>query len=311
MFMGRTVLVTGSSGFIGRHVAHYFSRKNIPVVGLDRNPSDNSVVVDLKDTSKLAEIFRKYRPYCLIHLASELVSVPESVLHPEKSDRDVTIAKNLFSIAAASGTGQIIFASSAHIYGNPDSIPTSETAPIRILSPYGKSKYAIERELEHIAKTGKITKTIVRYFNVYGPGQTTRTHAAIPTIISRAVSGKNIVIRDGYQTRDFVYVEDVAEANYRAYTMKAGGVYNIASGTKTSIRSLVEMVETLHKQPLRIQYKTRHAHDIFQSLADISYAQENLKWTPRTGLMDGLRKTYTYYETIVRHQKETALSSSS
>lgn len=291
----RTVLVTGGAGFIGSHAARAFLDRGYAVTVLDslvsgarENVPAGATFVqgDIRDEDALARACRG--AYGVVHLAA-LVSVPESVQHPEETlDVNVRGTSLVFEAALRAGCKRVVYASSAAVYGDEPSLPKREDSPLRPQSPYAESKVENERLAERLAARG-LSSLGLRFFNVYGPGQRA-DHAyasVIPQFVARAKRGEALSVSgDGAQTRDFVHVRDVADALVRALESSTTGVCNIASGTETSVAALAALIQ--ERYPVAVEHGPARAGDILHSVADIEHAKELLAWTPRTAFSDGL-----------------------
>ena len=294
-----TVFITGAAGFIGSHIVDEFTNKNVNVVGLDRqkiqrdrkNSSCTYYHIDLQNTNQLQTLLNKYHPSTIIHHASNLVSVELSILYPDQAYQDLRTTIQILEIAKLYGLRHFIFASSANVYGNQYRKSISESSHTCPLSPYGLTKLAIEKYIQYFSISTHIPSTIFRYFNVYGERQTNSSKAAIPTFIVNLINNTPITINGGNQIRDFIYVKDIASANYIAYVSLANGLYNVGSGKKTSIHSVIKKLLAYIPSRSLIQYKNRLTSDYSYSLADITKIYRDLKWKPTTLLTDGLLKT--------------------
>ena len=229
----RKVMVTGGAGFIGSHIVDALLNKGYKVVIVDdlstgvRNNINNKAKfynADIRDIKKLREIFRKEKPDILNHHAAQ-ISVTDSVKDPKK---DIEInyygTLNLLKCAIDNCVEKIIFASSSAIYGEvkKSELPVSESLTPRPLTPYGINKYACELCLEMFFRLYGLPYISLRYSNVFGPRQNAKGEAGVIAIFTtRMLRGKTpLIYGDGYQTRDFIYVDDVVRANILAIENK-------------------------------------------------------------------------------------------
>ena len=220
-----------------------------------------------------------------------VVSVAESVEAPARTN-DVNLTGTLTVLEAARRhDARVVFASSAAVYGHPESVPVAETAPTEPTSPYGLQKLAADRYVRLYADLYDLDTVALRYFNVYGPGQSGGDYAGVITAFLRRVrEGKPPVVHgDGSQTRDFVHVSDVVRANLLAATTDAvGEAYNVGTGRSVTIRELAERVVGLVDADLGVETGPAREGDIDESEADVSKASERLGYEPRVGLDEGL-----------------------
>ena len=188
---------------------------------------------------------------------------------------------------------QIIFSSSAAVYGSPIHLPIKESHPLKPLSPYAASKIAAENYLKTYSNLYGIKTTILRIFNAYGPRQTLNQYSGVITIfINNALKGKPLkIFGDGNQVRDFIYIEDVVEAFKLALEANRTATYNIATGKPTKIIALAKTVKQLTQTKSKITYTKPRKGDIRYSYADITKAKNQLGFQPKTTLKEGLKKT--------------------
>lgn len=302
------VLVTGGAGFIGSWTAEALVRAGHEVIVLDdlstgdlRNLSSVAESVrflkgDVTDARTVAELIREERPEAIIHLAA-IVSVDEVAEDPVRGfEVNVQGTLNLLEAARRYGVRELIYASSAAVYGDPVGLPVREDHPTRPKNVYGATKLAGEALVSAYMGNYGVPTAVLRYFNVYGPRMRAGPYSGvIRKFIEAVLAGEPITIfGDGEQTRDFVYVEDVALANLAALESGARGVYNIGSGRPTKVRDLAALVMKVLGREVPVRHAPPRPGDIRHSYADISRAVEEMGWSPRTGLEEGLRKTAEY-----------------
>lgn len=293
----KKILITGASGFIGSHVAASFKNHSFPVVLVSRSKRHGiDYVFDLRDTNLLKKCLQKEKPDVLCHHGSPALFPHESRLHPESVIEDIKTTTTLFELAVQNNVRQIIFASSSSVYSPDAKQPVAEVSTINPLAPSSISKYAIELYCQYLQHYMKIQTVVFRYFNVYGPGQKIHKHAAIiPGIITNALQNKPVIIfGDGNQTRDFVYVTDVAEANYLAVQKNAEGIFNVGTGKPVSINSLLKLAEQKLDRPVRVFYKPAQSKTT-HSYADISKIRISLGWKAKIDIVRGFSQTIDYY----------------
>ncbi|MGE6630239.1 NAD-dependent epimerase/dehydratase family protein [Bacillus sp. NPDC077027] len=307
----KKVLVTGGSGFIGSHTIEELIEKGYEPVVLDnfstgsrRNISHLDVQCIEADVAKpeTIELIKQIAPDYMIHLAAQ-VSVAVSVkdfLH----DEEVNIKGSLHVLKAASeiGVERLVFASSAAVYGDPVYLPIDPAHPVKPGSPYGLSKLTVERYLEIAKSLYDLNYCILRYSNVYGPRQDALGEGGVVSIFSDmfAKNEAPFIFGDGEQTRDFIYVGDLAVANVRALTAKSNVCLNVSSGESITVNELFYTMKDVTKSNLEPIYKPARAGDILHSTLANEETKQILAWEPGISLKEGLARTISYYEKEVK-----------
>ena len=294
------VLVTGGAGFIGRALTAALAERGCEVGVVDSMPCaerGNGTVESLcaDVASPLAcEWMTAYRPQVIFHLAAQ-IDVRQSVVDPAEDARVNVLGTVCVARAATmAASDAVIFSSSGGaIYGDADVVPTAETAECRPLSPYGASKRGAEVLLETIGRLGGTRVAILRYANVYGPGQDARGEGGVVSIFGRGLtSGRVVTINgDGEQTRDFVHVDDVVAANLAAWERRAEGCFNVGTGIETTINSLFVEMARLSGSTGQPHHGSHKLGEVRRSCLDVARARDVLAWTPRIDLQRGLRAT--------------------
>lgn len=298
--------VTGGAGFIGSYLVKYLLNQNHSVKVFDNlhvGKLDNLQKVtneidfqklDLLDFNNLRAEMKNLDG--IFHQAA-LTSIPESfLLKDEYTKVNVMGTENIFKIAQEFDI-KVVFASSAAVFGNTIKIPISENFEKKPTNPYGLTKLAGELLVEKYSKLG--AKIIgLRYFNVYGPGQNIDYAGVITKFLEKICNNQPpIIFGNGTQTRDFIFVTDIARANLCA--MKNGiesDFFNIGTGTSTSIKDLVDIMIKFSGLSLEPIYDKLPEGDVLASQADISKASKKLSWKPITNLRDGLKKFFPDYD---------------
>lgn len=297
------VLVTGGAGFIGSHIVDRLVADGHTVTVLDNLSTGRRehiplvadfIQFDVTDTYLTHKLAGR-RFDAVVHHAAQ-VSVPRSIADPE-FDAQVNLVgtMNLAAYACQSGVRRFVFASSAAVYGNPRGIPVDERAPTDPLSPYAVSKLAAEEHLRQFECESNMQIVILRYANVYGPRQSTQGEPGVVcAMINQILAGQTLTIHgDGEQTRDFVYVADVAAANVLALKdATPGGVFNIGTGTSTSILELHDLLAGSDNVP---QHTAPRPGDVRHSTLDSTAYRNRAGWQPGVSLREGLKWTWAYY----------------
>ncbi|SDJ31877.1 NAD-dependent epimerase/dehydratase family protein [Natribacillus halophilus] len=297
------ILVTGGAGFIGSHVCDLLIHQEKQVVIADNMSSGKHehvnnmelFEVDITDAEKLEELFRLHDDIDgVIHLAAQS-KAPTSIKAPQY-DANINIngTINVLELTRKYGIKHFLYASSAAVYGDQQTLPITEDAPVEPLSPYGVSKYAGEAYVKAYSRMYDLNAHVLRFANVYGPRQSADTEAGVITIfIEQLLNGEQPVIYgDGKQTRDFIYVKDVAWAVVTCLCgQQTAAVYNVSSGEETSITDLLHDMCALLDKPYRPQYGEIRPGDIEKSYLDNSKITKDFLWQPVTTLRDGLRDT--------------------
>jgi UDP-glucose 4-epimerase len=227
-----------------------------------------------------------------------LPSVPRSIQDPlTTSAVNIDGTLNVLLAARDEGVRRVVFASSSSVYGNGGTLPRAESAAVDPIAPYAVAKLAAERYCVSFSRVyGGLETVCLRYFNVFGLNQDPHSQyaAVVPRFIAAAIAGDVLPIYgDGFQSRDFTYVGNVIDANLRAAAADgvSGGIFNIATGSPTSINDLVHMIGATVDRTVRKEYLPARAGEVRDSWADIGAAKSLLGWEPRIGLEEGLRLT--------------------
>jgi len=307
----KACLVTGGAGFIGSHLVEELVKRGQRVRVLDNfltGKKENLELVidkieliegDIRDLATCQKAVQGMDN--VFHLAA-FVSVPGSVKDPLLNDAiNVTGTLNLLWASREAKIQKFIFASSTAVYGDDPNLPKREGREGSPLSPYALSKLMGEKYCQLFWRLFNLPTISLRYFNVFGPRQDpfSAYAAVIPSFITRALSSQNLTIfGDGEQSRDFIYVTDVVEANLLASEARnvSGEVINIACAEKTTINSLVAQLGEILGKKISPQYEKSRLGDIRHSLADISRAKKMLKYEPRFTFKEGLEKTVAWFQ---------------
>ena len=297
------VLVTGGSGFIGSNVIEELM-KSFKVVNLDLKPSKNSEIEQMIGDIRDKELVEKAVENCdiVIHLAAQ-VSVPLSIDYPQKTfDINIQGTQNIIDAAHKFGIKRLIIASSAAVYGEVSDLPLKEESAGQCLSPYAQSKWENETQIM-LAREKGLEAIALRFFNVYGPGQSKDgTYAAvIPKFVEMLTTGKPPIVHgDGLQSRDFIHVKDLVraiesllECNWK---LVDDHTYNLASQSQTTILELIELINssivkiTPNFNIAEPNFEQSRKGDIIHSYADISKISNTLNWGPSIEISQGIEE---------------------
>jgi nucleoside-diphosphate-sugar epimerase len=298
-------LVTGGAGFIGSHIVEELLRDGASVRVLDNFSSgkrDNLesfhgdleiLEGDLRDTQAVKAATRDVD--LIFHLAA-FISVPLSMQDPETCFAiNVAGTVTLLEAARQAGVRKVVLSSSAAVYGNTDIFPTGEETPLQPLSPYALSKQVNEQYARLYTRIFNLPVIALRYFNVYGPRQRPDSAyaAAICIFTRRLANGEPITIfGDGKQSRDFIFVKDVARANLQsAESDVAGEIFNVCAGRETSLLDLLEELSEVSPRQPEVLFDAPRAGDIYRSVGNPTKAAEILGFHASTSLADGLAQT--------------------
>jgi len=290
--------VTGGAGFIGSYLAKEIAKQgHTPIIidnlfrgkleNLDPIKGYEFYKIDIRDYQKLKHVLRDVDG--IFHEAA-LTDVQESFTkQDEYVDVNVKGTENIFKIAKEFDI-KVVYASSSSVYGNPEKIPITEDSKRRPINPYGNTKLEDEFLAEKYTKEG-VSIIGLRYFNVYGKGQTGSYAGVITKFINQLKEKRSpIIFGNGAQVRDFIFVEDVARANISAMKSSAkAGFFNVGTGITTSIKQLAKQMITLSGLELKPQHEKPLEGDVSSSQADIRLSKKLLDWEYTVQLDDGLK----------------------
>jgi UDP-glucose 4-epimerase len=303
------IIVTGGAGFIGSHMLDAYLEAGHDVLVVDslwehgggrrvNVPSGVSLVhMDIRDEA-IARIFADFKPDVVNHHAAQH-SVAISTRDPiYDAQVNVVGLLNVLEQAARSGARKVIFASSGATFGNPQHLPIDEKTPQHPTSPYGITKMVGEHYLRFYRDFKALDFTALRYGNVYGPRQDPNGEAGVIAIfIARFLARQGVRIDwDGDQTRDYVYVADVARANVAALDRGSGECYVIGTGVPTSVNQIYRTLVDISGFQAPIERAPQRPGDARSAQFDAALARSELGWSPTTPLADGIRATYDHFQ---------------
>lgn len=305
------VLVTGGAGFIGSHVIEELLKCRYNVVVIDnldtgsrRNLPDKVQFyeMDLNDP-QLESVFEQEMPDYIIHLAAQ-ASVTKSMGDPYTDFMTNTVGTvRLLFLSEKFNVKKLVFASSAAVYGEPTYYPVDEKHATQPLSFYSLSKKSAENYIEFSTRNKGLNHCILRFSNVYGPRQNPDGEAGVISIfINRLMEDNSIQIFGGSQTRDFIYVKDVAVACRLAMESAHTGILNISSNTETTINELYSMIAQLVRTDKLPLYLSKRTEDITKSVLSNQKAMKTLNWRLFSPLLVGLEKTVQYYTQVYKDE---------
>lgn len=295
------VLITGSSGFVGRHLMSFFRAQNAITLGITRHPvhKESENVVDASNLSSLHRVVKDFRPHAVFHLASEAV-VEAGQTHPyETFHNNIVSTLNVLESCRMLSVPRIIIASTVHVYGDAP-LPYREDEAARPSRPYETSKTASDLIAQSYADSYNLPVLIPRFANIYGPGDTNATRI-VPKTIQAIMRGEQPTLWDGRARRDYLYIDDAIHAYYllgkiTEQQMERNRIYNFATGTSVTAKKLMEMIIAIMKKDVKIKrIPPPRTREITRQKVVWTKAKRILGWSPMTDLVAGLSKTIEWY----------------
>lgn len=301
------ILVTGGAGFIGSHLVDGLIAEGHHVIIVDNlstgsrknlNPKAVFYEEDIRHTDALDRIFADEQVQIVFHEAAQTL-VPYSMEHP-KEDAELNIMGliNVLDMCRKYHVEKIIFSSSAAVYGDNLNVPLKEDQPLMPTSFYGLTKVTAEKYIQLYHDIFGLSYAILRYSNVYGERQGSHGEGGVVYVFSKALAqGRDLTIfGDGEQSRDFIYVKDIARANIKAMDAAVpSGIYNVSTAIETTINALKEILLYFSRVSVQVSYADARGGDIYRSALDNTAAKQVLQWKPATKLLQGLQTTYSYF----------------
>jgi UDP-glucose 4-epimerase len=308
------ILLTGGAGFIGSHIADLLIEEGHQLIIVDNlstgkeaniNRAASFYHLDIRDEG-LEEVFDREKPDIVNHHAAQ-INVRESVADP-LYDLEVNIrgTVRLLELSRKYSVQKVIFASSGGaIYGEQIDFPAGEGHPLQPLSPYGVSKLTGEHYLYYYGQIFSLTSVCLRYANVYGPRQDPFGEAGVVAIFAqKMLAGEQPLINgSGMQTRDYVFVEDVARINAMALRNEVTGAYNVGTGIETTVNDLFFGIKALTRSEAEERHGEAKKGEQFRSVLSAEKAQHELGWKPLVGLNQGLQKTVDFFASKIEEDK--------
>ena len=292
------ILITGGMGFIGLYLVDYLLKKDNEITVLDNFSNSNKSLIkrirnkNLKiiegDIRKNDDILNSIKNQeIVVHLAAK-ISVDESIENPNETfDVNVNGTKNVLKACKQNNIKKLIVASSAAVYGeNTSQSKLKEISKTNPISPYGESKLLMENEIKKFQlKNTNLKCIILRFFNIFGNGQSPEYAGVITKFIEKISTNESIeIFGDGLQQRDFISIYDVIESVFNAIINGNNGTYNIGSGKTITINDLAKVIITLSKKNIKISHLPSKKGDIKFSGADITLAKNEIKYSPKFNL---------------------------
>ncbi|MCQ6264425.1 GDP-mannose 4,6-dehydratase [Fictibacillus sp. WQ 8-8] len=294
------VLVTGGAGFVGTFTKNALMKEgHTPILvdnfltGSESNVNTEDVIIqsDILDPS-LPERLQPYEIDAIIHLAAQ-TSVPSSVADPLNDMRmNIEGTVRMLELAKSLNVKKFVFASTAAIYGDNENVPLKEGEHFQPTAPYGISKATCEMYIANFCETHSISYSILRYSNIYGPKQTKDGEGGVIKIfLDKLLSGQPVSIYgDGNQTRDFIFVEDVARANTAALLCK-DGIFNVSTNEEITVNELYRVMAKEMGSSLEPVYGEPREGDIYRSCLDNRKFMALVNWKPEVPLAEGIKQT--------------------
>ena len=302
------ITVTGGAGFIGSHLVDRLIEDGHTVQVIDNLYTGNKefvhskaqfVELDIRDP-KLYSVLEEFRPDYIFHEAAQ-TEVSTSMSDP-MLDCDINLMGliNLLNAAVILDVKKFLMPSSAAVYGNLDTLPLNEEMIGNPSSFYGLTKLTTEHYLRIYHEAFGLPYICYRYSNVFGPRQGNGGEGGVISIFAKAiVQGSPIIIYgDGKQTRDFIYVDDVVEANILGMQHQVTGIYNVSTGISSSVNLLVDEFRNISGKDIEVVYDKPRLGDIRDSVLATDKSEKELLFTAKYNLHDGLIKTYEYFKTV-------------
>ncbi len=321
--MSKTILVAGGAGYIGSHTVKHLLQNDYEVVVLDNLVyghreavlTDNFEQVDLKDKSEVDKVFKKYNIDAVIHFAA-YTYVGESVNEPCKYYwNNVVNTLNLLDVMRENNVKNIVFSSTCATYGNPQYMPLDEKHNQKPINPYGKTKFMMEQIMQDYERAYGLNYVALRYFNAagadkdgeLGESHTPETHL-IPLVL-KAIKGERDCItvfgtdydtKDGTCIRDYIHVEDLADAHRRAvenlFAGKGSDCINLGTGIGNSVKEIITASEKVTGQKVPVKYGERREGDPAKLFANNDKAKQVLGWKPQYTNVEDIIKTAWNWE---------------
>lgn len=296
------IIITGGSGFLGKHLCRRLLNEGHQVKNLDLRPNEEveTIIADVRDLDVMHRLIDQAD--CVFHLAS-LIEAGESVKNPQAFiDTNITGMLNVLEAMKANQVPLLIFSSSAAIYGEPQRVPILEDDRSLPINPYGMTKLAMEGLLSSYVKAHSMTGVALRYFNLYGPEEhhQPETHA-IPRFIDQIKHDQPVTIwGDGGHLRDYVYIDDIVDAHIQALNYAQANPHqyhylNLSTEKPASVLDIIHHLEQIMGKSANITHHPDRPGDPRELWASAAKAHHLLGWQAQVNLPNGLQKTVEYF----------------
>jgi nucleoside-diphosphate-sugar epimerase len=300
-------LVTGGAGFVGSHIVDNLVRSEAEVTVLDDFSSGKTSNLEQSLKSRRLKVVKgdindkevvraTLRDIDVVFHEAAIVSVQRSIQDPEFTNHvNIDGTRNLIELCVDSHIDRFVFASSAAVYGDSQVLPRTETSQPAPISPYASAKLEGETMCKKFYEATGLETVALRYFNIYGVRSTSKAYSGVINAVAQKLVTKErpIVYGNGKQSRDFVNVNDIVQANLLASTSgnSAGRVFNVGTGKQTTVLDLISLESKilLGQNSIEVEFKEARSGDVTQSYADISFITKELNFVPRIGLEEGLQ----------------------
>ena len=306
------ILITGGGGFIGSHLVATYQDQGFQVAIIDNFSSGRKAFLNedviifeglIEDEAFVEATIQSFKPDIISHHAAH-ISVIASIDNPSMdAERNILGSINIFHAGGKAGVKQIIFASSGGAIVPTDNtdFPTKEIGQVSNLgSPYALSKQTAEAYLHYFAKQYNFTPTVLRYSNVYGPHQTPKSEAGVIAIFSEMLTQNQTptIFGDGKQTRDFIFVKDVADAHLSTTQNNMEGTFNVSTGQETSIYEIYRLMAQALEHNDQPHFQPSAQGDVQRSALSSDYLQSKTNWKPQIAIHDGISQTIAWAQTF-------------
>ena len=299
------IFITGGNGFLGTYLTKFLIKQGHAITIFDNfsnsdlkislvNDKIRTIKGDILDYSKLSNSMKDME--FIIHLAAQ-ISVKDSIDNPENTMKiNVQGTQNILDSCMENKIQNFIAASSAAIFGNQSVMPLTEKSSKNPISPYGKSKLVMEEKILEFSKQNNLNSIILRFFNLYGIGQSSQYAGVITKFIENIKKNTHLeIFGTGEQTRDFINVDDAVSSfdlTIKNISGKVGKIYNVGSGNKTTILELAQLLLQISGKDLKIINKHKLEGDIIHSQTSIEQIVTDLKFVPKISLQNGLKSFF-------------------
>lgn len=296
------MLVTGSSGFIGRHLTVFLRKEGARVLGVSRHPQDEDIErkIDISVQKEVSDLFQEFKPDVCFHLASEALVEHGSHEPYETFRNNILGAVNILEAARNNRISRIVVASTSHVYGKAP-LPYHEDDPARPSRPYETSKTCVDLIAQSYADSFNVPVLIPRFVNIYGPGDLNYSRI-IPKTMRSVILGKNPVMWGGSAKREYMYIDDAISAYSKLgkitdEQLEKNRIYNVGSGVSISARDIVNKIILLSGKKLRIKrIQEGREEELPEQVVSSDKIRRVMRWKPQVNINEGLRITYEWYK---------------